>query len=178
MIQTTQVSDDQLRAEIRKKAEAHAEATVYSLNNPYLSRREKAIVEAVYQFPFGVFAYSFAFFALAQNQTFLASYGWATGVSAVAWIFARLLPGRLFLPLGIIFAGNGATILGLGLAGYALWNYHWGVGAFLFLSSFGFASFVELPMWLWTATAGRLNPKYGIAKRNFGTAFPFESELD
>lgn len=172
------MSDDEIRQEIRRKAAARAEATVYSLQNPYLSPRQKAMVESVYQFPLAVFTYSFGFVTLGENQSFVAGYIGATLVSAAAWLAARTLPGRWFSPLGLLFAGTASTLIGLVLTGLALWNHRWAVGAFLALSSIGVAAIVEIPMWLWTITAGRLHAKYGIAKRMFGIVFRFESELD
>jgi len=41
----------ELRDRIRQKAAARAEATLYSLNNPYLSQEDKMEVELWFQFP-------------------------------------------------------------------------------------------------------------------------------
>jgi hypothetical protein len=170
--------DDLIREQIHRHAQAHAEATVYSLNNPYLTTTQKWKVEAVFQFPIAVFAYAFAVFALAQGQSIWMAYVSATIVSAGAWALARFLPGKFFYPLSIGFAGGGYTVVCLVLAALAAFQQRWGVAAFMGLSAFAITSFVAAPMWLWTITAGRLHPKYGIAKRLFGVTFPFEAELD
>lgn len=91
---------------------------------------------------------------------------------------ARFLPGRVFYPISLFFAGTGYAVICVALAIFALVEARWAVAAFLVLSSVGVTGLVEAPMWLWTVTAGRLNPKYGIAKRMFGTTFPFEAELE
>lgn len=168
---------DTVRAEIRVTAEARAEATVYSLNNPYLTQREKVMVEAVYQFPMGVQHFAFAYFALWMGYSFWEAWLSSTAVGVAAWILARFLPGRLFWPIGLVFAGTINTVLILALAVAAIVVGRYGIAAYLAASSFALTSFIEAPMWLWSATR-QMNPKYLIAKRMFGTTFPFETIID
>jgi hypothetical protein len=172
-------SIDAIRERIHRKAAARTDATVYSLNNTYMTVPQKAQIEAVYQLPCGVMHYAFAFFALWMKYPIWNAWLAASGVGVVAWLFARFLPGRLFWPVGLACGGNGSTIICLLFAGMAVWLGLYGAAAYLALAGFGITSFVEVPMWLWTwSTRQRINPKYGIAKRMFGLTFPFEAELD
>ena len=170
---------DTIREEIYRKAAARAEATVYSLQNNYLTTDQKAKVEAVYQFPLGVMHYALAFFALWLRYPLWNAFLAASVVGAVAFLAARFLPGRLFWTVGLLFGGNISTLIVLALAGVAVWMGLYWVAVYLALAGFGLTSFVELPMWLWTwSSRQRINAKYGIAKRMFGVTFPFEAELD
>jgi hypothetical protein len=170
-------SPEEIRKRIHRKAAVRAEAIVYSLNNPYLTTKERAMIEAVYQFPLGVLHYAFAFLVLWSEYASLDAWLLASVISVLAWAIARLLPGRLFWPVGLIFGGNISSLLCLGLAISTAVTGRYGATAYLFLAGFGITSVVEAPMWLWSLSR-RMNPKYGIAKRMFGTVFPFETEID
>ena len=60
----TEESTDEIRERIHRKASARTDAMIYSLNNTYMTVPQKAKIEAVYQFPFGVMHYAFAYFAI------------------------------------------------------------------------------------------------------------------
>lgn len=169
---------DATHADIHRAAAVRAEATVYSLNNTYLTTAQKAELEAVYQFPMGVMHYALAFFALWTKYPLWNAWLAATGVGAVAWFLARLLPGRLFWPIGLLFGGNASTLICIVLAITAAVMGHYGAAAYLVLAGIGFTSFIEAPMWMWSIENRRMNSKYLIAKRMFGVTFPFEAELD
>jgi hypothetical protein len=173
-------SDDEIRAEMHRKARAHAEAMHYSLNNPYLTREQKAEVEAVYQVPFGVFSYAFAYFSLYMGMDFVAAYGDAAILSALAWLACRtFMNPRIWLPVAFVVAGVFGTVLHLAIAAFALYRHRWGVAAFMGLEAFGLLAVFMPPMWLWAIfLGGRLNPKYRIAKKLFGIEFPFEADAD
>lgn len=168
---------DAARARIHQQAAAKAEATVYSLNNPYLTDYQKAQVEVVYQFPLAAFGYTFGVAALAFGQSFGMSYGIATAVSLITWIAARYLPGKAFIYPGFLFAGNISSLISLGLAAWALVESRWWIAGFMVADAVGVASFLTLPMHLWSMTSPGLNAKYAIAKRMFGIRFPFEADL-
>lgn len=170
-------STDAIREEIRRKAAARAEATVYSLNNSYMTQEQKAKVEAVYQFPFGLLDYALAFFSLWLKYPMWNAWLAASAVGIAGWIAARFLPGRLFWPIGLVFGGSISTLISIAFAITAVVMGQYGVAIYLGLAAFGITSIVEVPMWLWSA-GRRMNPKYGIAKRMFGITFPFESEID
>ena len=173
------MTDDSVKADIHRVAAAKAEATVYSMTNPYLTAHEKARVEAIYQFPFGIFTYVFAHYALVGHQTFWVSYGAATFAGIVAWLFCQSMPRtKLIWWAGFVLAGWGGTIIQLAIAIYALFQRRWGVAAFVGLEAFGIMTMFMAPMWAWTIFNGRrMNPKYVIAKKLFGTVFPFETQL-
>ncbi len=173
------MTDEAVRDEINRKAAAHAEATVYSLNNAYLSRVQKAEVEAVYQFSFGIFTYAFAALALVADQSFWTAYLNATFIGALAWGLSRfVMVGKVYLPLSLVLAGNGGMLVHLAIAAYALFERRWGVAAFVGLEAFGLMVMFMLPGWLWPMLfGGRMNPKYRIAKKMFGVEFPFERDL-
>lgn len=161
-------------------AEAITESQIYSLNNSYMSQKQKAMVEAVYQFPLGTMNYMIAFIALYGGSSLWTSFFWATIISLFAWIAARFLPGRLFWPIGLLFGGWGFTLICWTLTAISIAISRWDVGMYLLLASFGFTSFIQLPMWLWFIKwnrGKRMNPKYMIAKRMFGVVFPFESVI-
>lgn len=173
------MAEENVTQEIEPKAVAHAEALVYSLNNPYLTLHQKAQVEAVYQFSFGVLSYAFAGLTLLADQSIGAAYLNASIVGAVAWLISRyMMVGKLYLPLSVVLAGNGSTLIHLALASYAVWSGRWGVGIALGLEAFGLLSWAMLPAWLWPMLfGGKMNPKYRIAKRMFGIIFPFERTI-
>lgn len=165
--------------DISARAAARAEAMVYSINNTYLSPTQKAMVEAVYQFPLGIMGIAFSLLTLIADQSILTGYLNASFIGGLAWVAARFLPGRLFfIPISLITGGWGQLLIQLGFAAYALVEHRWALAAILGLSAFGIMSVIELPMWLWGATKSGMNAKYQIAKRLFGTVFPFESAMN
>jgi hypothetical protein len=166
---------DEVRASIHRKASARAEASVYSLNNTFLTTPQKAQIEAVYQFPLGVMHYALAIAGLAMSYPFWTAWLAASAVGVVAWLLARFLPGRLFWPIGLAFGGNVSTVVCLALAITAGVMGRYGLAAYLALAGLGLTALIEAPMWLWSTSRG-MNPKYRIAKRMFGVTFPFENE--
>ncbi len=167
---------DARREESHRNAMAYAEANTYSLNNPYLSREQKAGVEAVYQFPLGAFTYSLGFFALGGGAAFWNAY-FSACMACVLAMFAcmALMRAKWFVLSGTFFAGSLAMIIHLGIAAYALFEGRSGVAAFVGLQAFGLMAFFIPSMWLWPVfVGGGMHPKYRIAKRMFGIVFPFE----
>jgi hypothetical protein len=165
------------RDRIHRQASAHAEASVYSLNNTYLSQWQKAQVEAVWQFPIGVFAYPFVVTAVALDQSFWVAYGVATVFSAMAWLIASRAPAKPLVAVSFLYAGWIGMLIHIALAVWALVEGRLAVAIFTGLDAIGLASFLTIGMWLWSATSRRMNPKYAIAKRLFGIEFPFEKDL-
>lgn len=169
---------DAIRAEIHAKAAARSEATVYSMQNTYLTVPQKAQIEGIYQFPSCVMDYGFIVFAVVLGYPFWHAWALATGASVVGWIAARFLPGKLIYPLGMVLGGWTSTIACLIAAVWAATHHHTGAALYLVVAAFGITSFVEIVTWLWTISSRRMNAKYEIAKREWGTVFPFESQLD
>lgn len=174
------MSDNATDLDIQRLAQARTKAAIYSLDNPYLTLEEKTRVEAVYQFPLGVFILAFAYCALALDQSFWSAYGYATLLGMAAWLLCWAKPDiKVFLWAAFIHAGWIGTIIDLAIAGYALYERRWGVAVFVGLEAFGLMALLIPPMWAWSLFGGRrLNPKYTIAKKLFGTVFPFERDLD
>lgn len=164
------------RLRIHRDAAAAAEARVYSLGNPYLSPTEKAQIEAVFQFPLGAFAYTFAVTALAFHQPLGTAYAIAAVVSLGAWITARFFPSPSHYYFCFPFGGLFATVISIGFAMWAFAENNWWVGGFMMANALGIAVIAMPPFYLWTLTC-RLHPKYEIAKRMFRITFPFESDL-
>lgn len=174
-----QDNDEALRRKIHIAGAAHGEATFYRLDNNYLSDAQKARLEVVYQFPSGVMNYAIAILTLWMGYSLWEAFLYGSGVGVVAFLAARFLPGRLFWPIGLLFGGNGSTIIKLTLAGYAIYLGHYGVAAYIGAAAFGLTAFIELPMYLWTFSFGpKMNAKYYIAKRMWNIIFPFEAHLD
>lgn len=159
------------------KCEVSAEARLYSLNNQYLTQRQKDMVEVVYQFPLVVQHYALALFCLWMNYSLWHSWLWSTGVGIAAWMLAIFLPVRWLWPVGLVFSGKGSTLLTLAFSVTAVVMRQYSIATYLAAASLALTSFIEAPLWMWSASS-RMHPKYVIAKRIFGTKFPFEKLSD
>jgi len=164
-------------AKLHLRASAHAEASVYSLNNPYLIPTQKAAVEAVYQFPLGAMSFAFGCLALAADQSLMAAYLNASFIGALAWALASFGPTKLISRIGFITGGWVATLIDIALAAWAAYEQRWAVAGIMATTAFGITSIVMSPTWLWSSQGKGMNPKYRIAKRLFGLVFPFERHL-
>ncbi|QTN19911.1 hypothetical protein HZ989_02190 [Brevundimonas sp. AJA228-03] len=169
--------DEIEHAKIHLRAKAHAEATVYSLNNSYLTQHQKASVEAVYQFPLGLMGFAYGLLALGSDQTWLNAYWNASFLGALAWAFAAYGPTGFVAKIGFLTGGWAATLLDLALAAWALYEHRWLIAGLLAGTAFGLTSPAMLPTWLWAWQGKGMNIKYRIAKRLFGVNFPFEHHL-
>lgn len=173
--------------EISLKAMAMTEATVYSLNNPYMTRLEKAQVEAVYQIPYGVMDYTIIYFLLIYHFPpgqfpFGTAFIIGTMVSAGAWGICLHIPPKLALALSFVLCGNVRTLVCVAAAAICAWSGRYGGAVYLGLAAFGITCPIQLPMWLWMwgwiwSPYQSMHFKYKIAKRLFGITFPFEQHL-
>lgn len=166
---------DAVRARIHAEASAHAEGTVYTMTNTYLSRTQKSMVEAVYQFPLAVMGYAFGLLTLLADQSIYFAFLNASFIGGLAWLLARY-KGRYVAPVGLYMGGWIETVINLAMAAYALYLQRWGLAAIFVLGALGATSVVMLPMWLWGVTSKGLHAKYAIAKRMWGMTFPFEAQ--
>src|SRR5262249_27531348 len=128
------LSDAAFHVELEKrgfknlKAGAYAEATVYSLSNPYLSRVQKAQIEAVYQLPLGAFTYALILMLLANGPSgWLNAYLVACAVSIPVWAISWFMPGSFTVGIGTFFAGSFSTIGCLALGAVALYQGQYSV---------------------------------------------------
>jgi len=167
----------------RAAAKVRSGAYVYSLKNTYLSNLQKALVEAVFQVPIGVFGVAWlTYMAVTPPPAYLRGYLFAAAVNLVfaipLWAAARAWATRpvLFLPWRYVFAGRAASVIDLVFAAYLAYHQRWiaaaiGVGCALWLSTLFAPS-----LYLYMGLSRRMHPKYAIAKKLFGVRFRFEEE--
>jgi hypothetical protein len=170
-------NDQQIRQDIRRKASNQAEASVYSLNNPYLTKTQKFWVECWYQLPIAVFQITlFSLLILTfksewkMNEAVVASYAIGTAASLINWA----APLKPILAIGSIFLGWMGTLIDLGFAGYFVYEKQWWFAGLAVAASIGLLSIISPSMILYTVLSQRMHPKYEFAKRHFGVRFPFE----
>jgi hypothetical protein len=180
------LSEKTFRVELMKRnfnnlsAGAHAEACVYSLNNPYLSRMQKGAIEAGYQLPFGAFYYTLILLLIINGvNSWFNAYLVASAISIAFWTISWFIPGRFAASIGILFAGSSLTVGCLMLAGVAAYQGLYdvaGIAAVISLAG-GFLLLISPPMWLYIMFSKEMNPKYVLAKKMWGLVFPFEKYL-
>jgi hypothetical protein len=93
----------QARDRVHLKAEAFAEAMVYSLSNNYLTVPQKALVEGIYQTPIGVFNYVFlGYLAIVEPFGYLNAFKLAAICNIVVaipvWFTANTAIAKIRLP--------------------------------------------------------------------------------
>lgn len=173
-------STDDIREEIRRRAKAYSEAKTYSLTNSYLSTKEKALVEAWFQIPIGIFNYvMLGLLAFDPGRGFWRSYMIAGIFSACAAIVLRFYsPLPLLLPLGTLLVGWLETVIALGFAAYFAYSKNWLLVVFAVVCGFGVSAIIAPGLWIYTLASRRMHPKYAFAKRKFDITYPFEADLD
>jgi predicted outer membrane lipoprotein len=176
--------DAKLIEKIHQKAGAHAEATVYSLGNTYLSQEEKIEVELWFQFP-GNISLVTMLTCLVYSSYLPLSWSWIIGIPLIA--------NCLF---GIInwFAYSKKLLRGIYLSifhSFVLWILTFVAivllvinGAYLkallafFLKLF-LIVFFEPHMLIYSFLSRKygMHPKYAFFKRFYGYEFPFEEAI-
>ena len=171
-------SDSVVRERIHRQAAAFAEATVYSMNNIYLTKMQKAYVEEVYQLPIGLFWYIlFGHLLFVEPQSYLDAFlvaAVSNVVVAIAWWFASNLR---IANLGFLFGGYASTVINFGFAGYLGYQGAWPAAGIAAASATGLLSMIVPSVWIYPILGRGMNPKYRIAKKLFGIEFPFEKDL-
>lgn len=164
---------------------AYTEAQAYSLLNPYLDQRQKAIIEVWYQLPMEVFFYGYLIFSAIANDTtlgtkpvFLAIYA-----SLLAGWLSTFLKESTLHALMPFFALANNTIVQIALIGIACSSGIVGWWSGIALMLIAFTGAVNPGAQLASAWAAakhpRINPKYGAAKEIFGISeFAFEQYLE
>ena len=172
-------SDDAVRERIHRHAAAYAEATVYSMNNAYLTREQKAFVEAVYQTPLGVFGYTLlGHLALVEPRSYWVAFlvaAFCNAVSSVPWWVGA---NATLAKVGFFFAGTVTTVIDLGFAAYFGYQGDWLAVGIAVAAAFGLLTWIAPSMWIYNVLGRGMHPKYRIAKRLFGLEVPFERDLD
>jgi hypothetical protein len=168
-------------AKAKSHARAYDEASVYSLDNPYMTTPQKAVVEAVVQTPIGAFSYTLlGYLAFVQPPNYMKAFLLAALVNVVVglglWFAARprLAQLGLLLPVGFLFAGRASSVINLLFAGYLGYHRDWIGVAIGVVSAFGLSSLITPSTYLYSAFSHRMHPKYLLGKKIFGLTFPFE----
>ena len=166
-------------------ARASVEAQVYSLLNPYLDQRQKAIVEVWYQLPMEAFFYSYLIFSAVDNDVsltikpvFLAIYislffGWLT-------TFFKESILQAIMPVFALAKNEIVQIFIMAIACFSGVVGWWSGIALIIIAFTGIADPGSQLATAWAAAKHpRMNPKYGAAKEIFGISeFPFEQYLE
>lgn len=172
-------SDNVVSGRIHRHAVAYAEAQTYSLNNNYLTKAQKAQVEAVCQFPIGLFGYLLlGHLAFAEPQSYLTAFIFAAACSAVVAIPWWYMANTTIAKAGFLFAGGVTTVIELGFAVYLGYHGYWPAVGIAVASALGLLVMIAPSMWIYSLLSRNMNPKYRIAKKLFGVNFPFEKDLN
>jgi len=179
-------STEEIKQEIARKAAAHAEANVYSLNNSYLTAEEKQEVELWFQLPGNVMLYAFVITAI-----------WSVVVAPLSWSLIIGIPLGVNVIVGLLnwyfYKKNLVYKLYLTfLYSWILYLVSFGAAAFLFfkgaivlaiislVAPFGLLAIVEPSIYFYSILAKkhRMHPKFAFFKKEYGHTFPFEQDLD
>lgn len=171
-----------LRKKITQKAMATAEATVYTLDNPYLSQEAKNEMEMWYQLPGNIMTYAFVLVAI-----------WNVVVEPLRWSIIIGIPLMINVIIGLFnwyfynknlvrkcyltFLHRWMLILvGITAASFLFYKDAIALAILSLLAPFGLLSPAELHMFLYAILANkyRMHPKYAFFKRFYGHVFTFE----
>lgn len=164
------------------QAAAKTQAQFYSLSNPYLSKNQKAVVEAVYQMPIGVFLYLFFFLLSSKGlHSWLFSYVIASLVSLPIAILCFYKP-RFFNSKGMflfacLFCSHNYMIILAILAGVYFYKGLVSLGVIALIAATSLLSVFTPSLHLFSFLSKELHPKYLFAKKIWGITLPFESYL-
>ena len=180
-------NDANLREKISQKAAAHANATIYTLGNIYLSQKDKTEVELWFQLPGNVMFYAFVITAI-----------WSVVVEPLPWIKIIGIPLVVNVIVGLLnwYFYNKNLVYKLYLIFLHSWILYlvgFGAAAFLFfkgaialaiislalVAPFGLLAFAEPHLFFYSILAKkyRMHPKYAFFKRFYGYEFPFEEVI-
>lgn len=170
--------------DIARIAHNRAEATVYSLNSPYLTSAEKQEVELWYQLPGNVMLWTFVITAIYSVYNPL-PWSEIIGIPLLAnvvvgiwnWYFYKKnFVYKLYLTI---------------LHSWVLYLVSFSAAFFLFvkgsvalaiisvIAPFGLLKIVEPSIYLYSIFAQkyRMHPKFAFFKKEYGHTFPFEQDL-
>jgi hypothetical protein len=170
------------RDEFRRPAQNAAEASVYSLDNPYLEQREKLEVEMWFQLPGNCLTYAFlavAVWSIRQPMSWWSLIGIPIGVNLAAglvnwYVYSRGPVFRLYLT---VFHNWVRWLATLATAGALVYNGLYLLAALAVLGHAVLFPVIEAHMLLYAVLAKkyRMHPKYAFFKRQYGRSFPFEA---
>ena len=181
---TNQQSTEEIRQEIQRKAAAKAEASVYSLNNAYLTTQEKQEVELWYQFPGNVMLWAFVITAIYSVYSPLS---WskiiAVPLSANAivgiwnWYFYKKnLIYKLYLT---VFHSWILYLVGFGAAAFLFFKGAIVLAIISAIAPFGLLALVEPSIYIYSILAQKyhMHPKFAFFKKEHNHTFQFEQDL-
>jgi hypothetical protein len=171
------------------------EANRYELNNNYLTQKQKAEIELIYQMPLGLGESVFILYLIllgASNFDMVkTAYFYSAPVAFIlgllSWKSLTNQPLRkIIFGLGILGAHWGHTIISILLAVFAYFTGHMYIAIYAIISAIGISSligsFLNPAMYVYliggtmeTTKDSRMHFKYIMAKKMWGTKFPFES---
>ncbi len=182
MIEMENDPDAKLRENIHRRAASHAEATVYTLGNTYLSQAERTEVELWFQLPGNIMLYAFVIGAI-----------WSVVVGPLSWSKIIGIPLAVNVIVGLLnwYFYKKNFVYKLYLSVLHSWIlYLVGIGAAVFLffkgaialaiislvAPFGLLAFVEPHLFFYSMLAKKygMHSKYAFFKRFYGYNFPFE----
>lgn len=141
----------------------------YEMGNHFLTTNQKAIVEAWFQFPIGVFIYSLfiLFILLGENnilEVFIYSYLIGIIIAIINWKFHF----KIFIYLGYIVGGTISSIISVIFLIYFVFNQHY-IFMFLALADIiGLLSIISPSLHLYNIfSRNKFHPKYLFASKYF-----------
>jgi hypothetical protein len=159
-----------------------AEATVYSLNNPYLNEQQKLQVEMWYQLPFELstlaFLVSCVLYVL-QDLSWLHLLAIPIGTDLISGIYLWFFYNRKVVLLAYATLANKMFqwIAVLAVVAFLVWTGEYLLAAAVVGVKIGFSLLFGAHMILFGVQAQqkyRMHPKYAFFKKYYGITFPFE----
>lgn len=177
-------SDSELRERVQRQAAAHAEATVYSLSNPYLSGEQKTEVEMWFQFP-GDVSFIAMLACLVYSTYSPLSWYWIIGIplavncafGIVNWlVYDRRLLYVVYLSILHNFV---LWIITLAAITVLVINGAYGKAALAFLLKLFLSVLFEPHIIIYSILSQPygMNSKYVFFKRFYGHEFPFDRDM-
>lgn len=160
-------------------AAAQAEAKVYSItNNPYLSKRDLALVECVYGFPYGVFDISILALWILSGYSFFVSFLIGGTVSLLARALRSFInPNNIFFATICAFLiGKTSNVIQISVAIYMIYLGKYAESVFCIAAVLGLTSLITPVMILDSMSRG-MAVQWKIAKRVLNVELPFEKYL-
>jgi hypothetical protein len=171
------------------------EANRYDLNNNYLTQKQKVEIELIYQMPLGLGESVFILYLILLGASNFDMVKTAYFYSAPVAFILGLLSWKslsnqslrkIIFGLGILGTAWGHRIITILLAVFAYFTGHLYIAIYAIISAIGISSligsFLNPAMYVYliggtmeTTKDSRMHFKYVMAKKMWGTKFPFES---
>lgn len=172
------------------------EANSYQLNNNYLSQKQKVEIELIYQMPLGLGESVFILYLIllgASNFDMVkTAYLYAAPVAFILGLLSwKSLTNqslrKIVFGLGVLGTAWGHRIISIILAVFAYYTGHLYITIYAIISAIGISgligSFLNPAMYVYliggtmeTSKDSRMHFKYVMAKKMWGTKFPFEGK--